>query len=161
MIKPLLLAALALALLPALAAAEEEDEGHVAERGDIRVVHAWARATDGPEGVLFLEIESQGAADRLLGASSEAAAEIAVHGTVLEDGASTSRPLGPLDIPAGGRFALAPDAVFLKLTGLKEPLREGDHLDLELRFEQAGTLEVEAAVEAADARQHGHAGHAH
>lgn len=161
MINPLsvvLAAALALVGFPLFAA---EEDSHVAARGDIRVVHAWSRATDGPTAQVFLEIESRGAADWLLGATSEAAESAEIHGAVLEDGAPSSRPLEAIEIPAGGSFALEPGAVFLQLSGLERPLREGDHLDLVLRFERAGALAVEAQVEAADATRHSHAGHAH
>jgi copper(I)-binding protein len=113
-------------LLPALSAAAGEDEDdHVARKGDIRVVHAWSRAT------------------------------------AAEDGELTSRSLEVLEIPAGGEFALEPGAVFLKLSGLRRPLVQGQEFEVELTFAEAGALDVHVEVEAADATRHSHAGHQH
>jgi periplasmic copper chaperone A len=152
---------LALLLLLALPAAAGEDE-HVARKGDIRVVHAWSRAITAGDGVVFMEIESLGGGgDRLTGATSELAREVAIHGAVLEDGEMTSRPLGAIEIPAGGEFALEPGAVFLKLSGLRRPLVQGQEFEVELIFAEAGALDVHVEVEAADATRHSHAGHPH
>jgi copper(I)-binding protein len=111
--------------------------------------------------MVFLEIRSLGAADRLEGASTDAALRVEIHGVVLEGGAMASRPLAGLDIPAGGAFVLEPGIVFLKLIGLKAPLVEGHELELELAFAGAGGLDVHAEIGAAHARQHRHAGHRH
>jgi periplasmic copper chaperone A len=151
-----------LLLLPAPLAAAEEDEEHVAEKGDVRVVHPWSRATNAGEGLVFMDIESLGGGgDRLTGAESEAAEGVEIHGAVLEDGEMASQPLDAVEIPAGGEFVLEPGAVFLKLVGLKQPLRQGEEFEVELLFAEAGELEVHVLVEAADATQHSHAGHAH
>jgi periplasmic copper chaperone A len=152
-----------LLLLPALpAAAGEGEDDHVARKGDIRVVHAWSRATAAEDGVVFMAIESLGGGgDRLTGATSELARKVAIHGAVLEDGELTSRPLEAIGIPAGGEFVLEPGAVFLKLSGLRRPLVRGQEFEVELTFAEAGALDVHVEVEAADATQHSHAGHPH
>lgn len=150
----------ALVLMLAAPALAAEDDRHVAEAGPIRVVHAWARATTQSEGAAFMEIENRGpTADRLIAASSPSARAVVVHGAVLEGGTVASRPLGPLDLPAGAEFELEPAGVFLKLEGLRGPLREGGGLELELTFEKAGVAEVHAEVGAAGATGHSHAGH--
>lgn len=154
-------AALLLLAAATPAPAVEDDDHHVAEAGPIRVLHAWARATAGPDGAAFLEIENRGPADRLVAASSPAARAVAVHGAVLEGGTAASRALGPLDLPAGAEFELEPAGVFLKLEGLRGPLREGGELELELVFGKAGTAEVRAEIGAAGATGHSHAGHGH
>lgn len=41
------------------------------------------------------------------------------------------------------------------------PLEQGAHFDLVLEFAEAGSVEIEVAVEAAGATQHSHAGHSH
>src|SRR3712207_5280436 len=74
-----------LLLLSAPLAAAEEDEEHVAQKGDVRVVHAWSRATDAGEGLVFMDIESLGGGgDRLTGAESETAERVEIHGAVLK-----------------------------------------------------------------------------
>ncbi len=149
-----------LASLPA-SAAEEAEGDHVAQAGGIRVVHAWTRATEGEEAEVFMDIESTGAGDRLTGASTPVAGTVEIHGAILAQGTASSLPLGEIEIPPGGEYPLEPGAAFLKLDDLKRPLAEGEAFPVELRFAQAGPLEVEVQVEAQDATQHGHAGHAH
>ena len=137
-------------------------EEHMAQAGDIKVVHAWARATDAEEGAVFMDIESLGGAgDGLTGATSDAAERVELHGTRLQDGTMTSQRLEAIDIPAGGEFVLEPGAVFLKLLGLRQALVQGQEFEVELAFARAGTLGVHVLVEAADATQHSHAGHVH
>jgi copper(I)-binding protein len=86
---------------------------------------------------------------------------VEIHGAVLKDGELASQPLDTVEIPAGGEFVLEPGAVFLKLVGLKQPLQQGEEFEVELLFAEAGELDVYVLVEAADATQHSHAGHAH
>ena len=154
------LLALVLLLLPVLPATAE-DEDHVAQKGNIKVTHAWSRATTAAEGVVFMDIESLGSGDRLTGAKSELAQAVEIHGAVLENGELTSRPLETIEISAGNEFVLEPEAAFLKLFGLKRPLVQGQEFEVELTFADAGALDVHVDVEAADAQQHSHAGHPH
>jgi copper(I)-binding protein len=149
-------------LLPASLAAAEDDADHVAQTGDVKVVHARSRATDADGGVVFMDIESLGgSSDRLTAAESGVAERVEIHGAVLQDGEMASQPLDAVEIPAGGEFVLEPGAVFLKLVGLKQPLRQGEEFEVELLFAKAGELDARVLVEAADATQHSHAGHAH
>jgi periplasmic copper chaperone A len=153
--------AMLLAALPA-AAAEDDAEHHVAQKGDIKVVHAWSRATEAGEGAVFLEIENRGAKDdRLTGAETDVADRVEIHGATMQDGEMVSQPLELVDVPADGEFALEPGSVFLKLVGLKEPLRQGEGLEVGLEFAEAGELDVHVLVEAADATQHSDAGTVH
>lgn len=134
----------------------------MAQKGNIKVVHAWSRATTAENGVVFMDIESLGGGgDRLTGATSELAQEVEIHGAVLENGELTSRPLETIEIPAGDEFVLEPGAVFLKLFGLKRPLVQGQEFEVELIFAETGALDIHVDVEAADAQQHSHAGHPH
>ena len=57
---------------------------------------------------------------------------------MLENGEPSSRPLGTIEIPAGGRFVLEPGAVFLKLLGLARPLVQGRGFQVRLTFAAAG-----------------------
>jgi periplasmic copper chaperone A len=155
------LAALAAALaVPAIVVADE-DHAHVARISGIEVVHAWSRATNGPDGVLFMEIENHGGDDVLIGASTAIAASVELHGTRLQDGETDSEPIGEMPIAAGGELELEPNALFFKLEGLNQALVEGGHYEVELHFAEAGSGIVEVEIEAADATQHSHAGHAH
>ena len=147
-----------LALLMAAPAIAEED--HLSERDGLRLVHGWARATDGPEAHLYFEIENQRAAPvMLLGAEAGIATEAALMGAPLQaEGEAQMLPAMP--ISATSDFDLGPDGVYIALKGLSAPLAEGDTFDAEILFE-GETLDLHVEVEAADATQHSHAGHNH
>ncbi|MGF1563412.1 MAG: copper chaperone PCu(A)C [Geminicoccaceae bacterium] len=142
--------------------ADDENGDHVAHVGDIEILHAWSRATDGDHAELFMEITNEGEADdTLVGASSEIASEAVLVGAVLEAGERVEKPIEALTVKAGGELDLVPNVVFIHLEGLSQPLKEGDEFHAELQFENAGTAAIVVEVEAADASQHSHAGHAH
>ena len=154
-------ALLAGCLLATTAMAHETHDDHVAERDGLRVVHAWSRATEGPDGVVFLEIENEGAADTLTGAMTKAAREIVIEGLRLQAGDLVGEPLGDVEIPAGGTFHFEPNVAQLRLVGLAHALEEGDDYAIELVFTERGSIEVQVEVEAATATQHSHTGHSH
>jgi len=156
-----LAALLAAALAGASPVRADDDSGHVVTIGGIEVEHAWARATRGRDGQVFLTIHNEGEADRLIEASTPAAERVEIHGFVLVAGKPGSKPLGPLQLAAGKAFELGPDGVFLKLVGLRRRLVKGEELELALTFERAGTGHARVEIEAAGARQHSHAGHRH
>lgn len=157
--------ALAALLVAALSwvspAGADDDSDHVARIGRIAIEHAWARATRDKDGQVFLTIQNEGAADRLISASTPVADRAEIHGAVLVAGKPGSKALGPLQLAAGKTFELEPQGVFLKLVGLKRRLVKGEALELALTFETSGTGLVHVEIEAADAKRHGHAGHKH
>ena len=156
----LVLPALFLLAGPPPAAADAEGE-HVFETGKIRIVHPWARAAEaGGNTLVFMEIENGGEADLLAGAESAVAASARIVGMMLKDGTQAAQEIGPIEIPTGD-FVLDPGGVAIELVGLKTAIAAGDEIDLELRLKAAGDMHLHADVEAADATQHSHAGHAH
>lgn len=127
------------------------------------VVEAWARATPPGAAVAaaYLTIDNgAGGADRLLGASSDAAGRVEVHETRREGDVMRMRKVEPLDVAAGARVVFGPGGLHVMLMDLKAPLRQGERLALTLRFERAGEVSVEAEVLAGDATDP-HAGHHH
>ena len=140
---------------------DHSDDPHLAERDGLRIVHAWSRASKGPEAVVFLEIENQGAADTLVAATSDQATAIVIEGLRLVAGELVGEPLGDVPIPAGGTFHFEPDVAQLRLVDLDHALDQGDAYDIELVFADRGSIAVHVEVEAADATQHSHAGHSH
>ena len=168
-----LLAALALMACPALAedaapapaeAAHETQEAHsdhVASLGAVRLIHAWSRATEGSEALVFLEIENGSpAAVTLEGGETALAKTVEVVGFQLAGGAGRYVGLGALKIAARGHMALAPEQAALRLTGLSAPLHPGETFAMELHL-SSGHVPVLVEIEAADAQQHSHAGHKH
>ena len=156
MFKALCALALGLAAMPAAALAQ-----------GISARDAWSRATPaaGDVGAVYLTIENRGfEADRLLGASTEAARNIEIHRTSITDGIARMRPVKELVIAPGETAILHADGHHLMLFGLEAPLSEGQALAIDLTFENAGTVRVLAEVRslAAGADPHAdHAGHQH
>lgn len=125
--------------------------GHEFSIGDLVITHPWARttATASVPGVGYLVVENTGADDdRLLAAHSPAAARVELHRTEIEDGIARMRPaLEGVALPAGTIVELGPGGYHLMLMGLAEPLAAGQRVPLTLRFERAGEVAVELAVE--------------
>ena len=55
-------------------------------------------------------------------------------------------PVDRVDVPAGATVALAPGGYHLMIAGLTAPLQAGDRLELDLVFQRAGRIIVEADV---------------
>ena len=120
---------------------------------EIEVGDAWARATAPGQssGAIYATIANRGAADRLVGVSSNAGTATLHHST-RDDGVARMRMLTDLPIPAGTSVDLAPGGTHVMLTGLAAPLSIGGDLGLTLRFERSGARTVKVAVVAAGAR---------
>jgi hypothetical protein len=162
MIRPALFAAM-LCLLPVVPTAlAEDDHDHEASIGSLTVVHPWARAAAaGGETLVFFEIDNDGEAVQLAGAETAVAAGVEIVGATLgNDGMLTYQSVGAVQI-ASGHFALEPDGLGLRLSGLTQDLAQGDEFELEVRFGSGEHLDLHVEVEAADATAHSHAGHSH
>jgi hypothetical protein len=145
----------AAAALASLAAAAEGPAGGLSVEG------AWARANPPRTAVAaaYLVIDNRGGrADRLLSVSTPAADRAEVHATVQDMDIVRMRRVDPLHVGAGERITFGPGGTHIMLMGLKSPLLEGERLPLELKFERAGTVRVEAEVRSATATDP-HAGH--
>lgn len=125
--------------------------------GDIRIVHPWARAT--PPGARvgggYLTVVNKGSIDdQLIEASSSTIAGIEVHATETGGGISRMRAIpGGLPIPAGGRVSLGPGGTHLMLVKPTKPLVQGELVRSTLRFNRAGTVEVEFVVDGIGAQK--------
>jgi copper(I)-binding protein len=114
--------------------------------GDLVISQAWSRAT--PSGAKvgggYITIENKGtAADKLIGASSDAAGSIQVHEMSMSGGTMQMRPLeNGLAIEPGKTVKLAPGGYHLMMMDLKKPLKQGDKLSISLQFEKAGKVQV-------------------
>ncbi|HUQ35542.1 MAG TPA: copper chaperone PCu(A)C [Aestuariivirga sp.] len=128
---------------------------------DVMVKDAFARASAVPTakaGAVYMTLSNQGAAsDRLLQITTEGAASAAVHESAEKDGVATMRPVEGLEIPASGSVELKPGGYHIMLMGLKAPLKKGDMIMLQLKFEHAGLVDVMAHVGDV-AEEHAHTG---
>jgi len=105
----------------------------------------------GPMGVTsaaYMLISNTGSeADRLLSASSDAAAATEIHLSEMKEGVMTMRPVeGGIEIPAGGQVELKPGGYHVMLIGLKHELAPGGKVQLTLTFEKSGQMAVEAQI---------------
>ncbi|WP_211187538.1 copper chaperone PCu(A)C [Neoroseomonas marina] len=147
--RSLLAAAAALAALPAAA--------HDYTAGDIAIGHPWSRAAGAnATGAGFLTLRNTGAQpDRLVAASASIARAVELHTHIRDGDVMRMRQVDGIAIAPGQTVELRPGAFHIMLIGLKEPLVQGTRVPLTLRFERAGEVQVELAVEAAGARGNG------
>lgn len=117
---------------------------------DLTIVNMQAPASLTPNagsGAIYLTIENHGAeADRLLGMATPAASMAMLHEMKMEGDVMKMRALTSLDVPAGAIVELKPGTSHIMLMGMKAPLKAGDTVQLELRFEKSGVLKVDVPV---------------
>ena len=97
----------------------------------------------------FVGLENRGAhPDRLLRASSPAAARVELHsGEIGADGVMRMRELDAIALPAGTTVELKPGQGYhLMLIDLKGPLAQGESFAMTLEFDRAGKVEVKVVV---------------
>ncbi|CAO3435714.1 copper chaperone PCu(A)C [Azospirillum endophyticum] len=125
---------------------------HSYKAGPIEIGHPWARATapSAPNGGAYLSLTNTGTTeDHLVSASTPVAEKAELHTHLNENGVMKMREVPPIAIAPGQEVKLAPGGLHIMLLGLKHPLEKGARIPLTLRFEKAGAVDVEIAVEAA------------
>ena len=131
--------------------------------GDLVITQVWSRATPGGAKIAggYLTIENKGtAADRLTAASGDIAGKVEIHEMAMNNGVMTMRPLEKgLAIEPGKTVKLAPGGYHLMLMELKNPLKQGEKVPLELQFEKAGKVAVSLDVQGVGAQAPAGAGH--
>ena len=156
--RPMIVLILILAGLAGAAAADEAD--HLGELGGLRALHAWTRATDAGEALVFVEVENAGDASVTLEGAEAEGLVAELVGFRLVNGEPDWQVVGPVPVAPGRTLHLEPDGLAIRVDGLTAPLVEGEGMDLDL-LTSLGPLVVHVEVEAADAAAHGHAGHDH
>lgn len=123
--------------------------------GNLVVSGAYARESSGEEAAVYMAIADFGAADRLLRATSDVAADVQIHENRVEGATASMHPLDGLDIPAGGSVELKPGGLHIMLLGLRQSLEPGDTIPITLDFKVAGKLALEVPVRALTATEGG------
>lgn len=111
----------------------------------IEVKEAWVREVPPTSrmSAAYMVIENKGnQPDRLIDASNNVSEVTELHETV--DG--KMRRIKAIEVPAGGKVELKPGGLHIMLINLKKPLREGDTVELTLRFEKSGEIKIQAPV---------------
>jgi copper(I)-binding protein len=125
---------------------------HDYKLGALEIGHPWTRAT--PKGATlaagYMKITNTGQeTDRLVGGSADFAARLEIHEMAMEGGVMKMRSLpAGIEIKPGQTIELKPGGYHLMFPGLKQQLDKGQKVKGTLRFEKAGSVDVEYAVEA-------------
>ena len=118
----------------------------------VDVSSAWVRATPPGSSVSagFLTISADPEQpDRLLGAKTVVASVTEIHESRMDGEMMRMRRLADgVAVAAGETVILKPGGIHLMLLQLQQPLVAGEGIELELQFERAGTVRVEAEVRA-------------
>ena len=117
----------------------------------LEISRPWARAASTAEdlGGGFFTLANTGEADRLVGASTDAADRVEIHQIKVVGPDIKMRPVEKgLSVPAHTTITLKPRGYHLLMKGLKAPLVVGDKVPVTLTFEKAGQRRVELVVEA-------------
>jgi copper(I)-binding protein len=120
--------------------------------GSMHISQPWARAT--PKGASsaagYMTITNKGStADRVSCVSSDAAAQCQIHSMTMDGGVMKMRPVeGGLEIKPGETVTLQPGGFHMMLVDLKHPLEAGQDVKATLKFDKAGTVEVDYPIAA-------------
>lgn len=136
----------------------------------LTVSGAWVREGPPTTAVLaaYMRIDNPGTQDRtLIGASSAQFETVEIHRTEIVDGVARMIQQDRLTVPAGGSVSLEPGGLHLMLIQSRQPLAQGDVVDIRLRLEDGTEMPVGAEVRKAEAagmdhsHDHGHDHHHH
>jgi len=119
--------------------------------GHLKISAPWARATPkgAPVGGGYMTITNMGSEpDRLIGGSTSISKTVEVHEMKMDNGIMKMRELvGGLEIKPGQTVTLDPEGYHLMFTGLKQQLKQGEHVKVTLQFAKAGKVAVDFTVE--------------
>jgi len=127
--------------------------------GPLKLTAPWARAT--PKGATvgggYLTITNTGnAADRLVGGASDISSRFEIHEMSMEKGVMKMREVtSGIEIKPGQTIRFEPSGFHIMFVGLKQPLKEGEHIKATLQFEKAGNASVDFVVQGIGARSGG------
>ena len=149
-------AALTLALAPFSSGAALAADYDV---GSIHISQPWARATPkgASSGAAYMTITNKGSTpDRVSCVSSDVSAQCQIHSMTMDNGVMKMRPVeGGLEIKPGETVMLKPSSLHVMFVELKHPLEQGKMVEATLKFEKAGTIDVEFPIAAIGAAMPG------
>jgi copper(I)-binding protein len=118
--------------------------------GSIHISQPWSRATPkgASAGAAYMTLTNNGKTpDRVNCVSSDASAECQIHSMTMDNGVMQMRPVeGGLEIKPGETVTLKPGSFHMMLLNLKHPLEQGNSMKATLKFDNAGTLDVEYPI---------------
>lgn len=116
---------------------------------EVKVDDAWIRATVPQQKATgaFMRITST-EATTLVGVRTTAAPISEVHEMKMEDNVMRMRQVKGLDLAPRQPVSLTPGGFHIMLMDLKQPMTEGQHIDLDLLFETASGAKLHRTVSA-------------
>lgn len=123
---------------------------------DIRISDAWARPSPrmATSGAVYMVIANKGGEDdALIGVEGDVSDALEIHEmSIDENNVMRMKPVEGqrLVIPAKGKVELKPGGYHIMLIGLKQPLKEGQEIEITLKFEKSGDIKVKAPVKMMD-----------
>jgi len=120
--------------------------------GPIHIATPWARATPkgASAGAGYMTVTNKGTApDRVSCVSDDASAQCQIHSMTMDNGVMKMRPVeGGLEINPGETVTLAPGGFHIMFLDLQHPLEQGQSVKVTLKFDHAGTVDVEYPIAA-------------
>jgi copper(I)-binding protein len=120
--------------------------------GSIQITAPWARATPkgASAGAAYMTITNTGkTSDKVSCVSSDASAECQIHTMTMDNGVMQMRPVeGGLEIRPGETVTLKPGGFHMMLVNLKHPLEQGNTVKATLKFDTAGSVDVDYPIAA-------------
>jgi len=127
--------------------------GVVYAQPKIEIKNAWVREVPPASNMsaAYMIIENKGdKPDKLLSASTNIAKVVELHETV----GGKMRRVKALEIPPGKSVELKPGGYHLMLINLVQKPKEGQKVELTLKFEKSGEVKVQADVKKAEEKGH-------
>jgi periplasmic copper chaperone A len=118
--------------------------------GDIEITNTWARPTvQGQQGGGgFVSFKNKGKTDdKLMSASSPAAARMELHTMSMEGNVMRMRQVPNIELKAGESVELKPGGMHLMFLDITKPLEKGTKVPVTFVFEKAGKVTVDVSVQ--------------
>ena len=115
----------------------------------ITVKHPYVRAvpTGHPNSAAFMVLKNTSGQDRsLVNARSAISKVVELHTHKKEGGMMRMRRVDKIDIKSGSKTVLKPGGLHVMFIGLKQALKVGDKVDLELEFDDGTKMKLRAPV---------------
>lgn len=153
----LALVAFGLAIVAAACNGDDDDDTAttpipVATVGKLTILDPWVRTTTNDVTAAYFTVKNSGPADTLVAVKTSISPMAQIH-EMVTSGATSSMQEMPngLDVPANGEVTLKPGGYHVMIMNVKSALKEGDSVDLELTFKNAGTVKLTAHVQKGEA----------
>jgi hypothetical protein len=115
--------------------------------GTLTITDPYVRSAGNSVAAAYFTLATGSEGDRLIGASSPIAGVAQVHEVIVEGNAARMERAEGLELPANSTVTFEPGSYHVMLINLDHELEIGEMIELELEFEQAGTVTVLADVE--------------